>query len=102
MNYPKSKSEAYALLLDGFDDILGNRGCNDFTVENTKEMYDLIEGSAVRNLRLKSVDEFRRHPEYESYKPEISKDGKWIYTQDFTILECLRNEVDVLTEITES
>ena len=89
----KNKKEMFLTLLNSLSDALSNAGCNDFDVENNPENYHLIELSSARNLRCKSLEEFKKHPEYEDYKPNVSKDGKTIHTSDYVILEILKSEL---------
>lgn len=89
----KSKKAMFKALLSDLSSKQSRSGCNDFTVANTPKMYKLFEESAARNLRCASVEEFRKHPQYKDYKPNVSKDGKEILTQDFIALEIMRNEL---------
>ena len=86
----KTKIEMFSKLIKDFSETLSNAGCNDFEVENTPELFEAFEKSAARNLRCRSVEEFKKHPEYEDYKVRVSKDGKKILTQDYTALEILK------------
>jgi hypothetical protein len=90
-----NKKEMYKALLDDLSERQSNAGCNDFVVANTPELFQAFEESGARNLRCKSVEEFRKHKDYEDYKPQISKDGKKILTSDFTALEILRHDFGV-------
>jgi hypothetical protein len=90
-----NKKEMYRTLLSDYSQRLSCAGCNDFIVANTPELYNLLEESGARNLSCSSVEEFRKHPEYSDYKPRLSKDGTKIFTQDFTALEILQNELGV-------
>lgn len=89
----RTKSEAFSEILNQFSRVLSNAGCNDFPVENNPEMYALLEQAAADNLNCASVEEFRKHPEYQDYKPVVSKDGKEIYASDYTILAMIRKEI---------
>jgi hypothetical protein len=88
-----TKSEAFKELLNHFSDALSSNGCNDFKVANNTEMYALLEQQAADNLSCKSIEEFRAHPEYEDYKPNISADKKYIYTSDYVILAIIRKDL---------
>jgi len=89
----KNKEEAFKNLLDGLSDKLSNAGCNDFVLVNTPENFAMIEEAGARNLRCKSVEDFRKHPEYDDYKPMVV--GNEIYTQDYVILGILMKELNL-------
>ena len=87
-----TKKQAFAELLEIVSSDLSCNGCNDFTVANTPELFLALEEAGARNLHL-TLGEFRASGEYADYKPNVSKDGQQIYTQDYTILEMIRHEL---------
>lgn len=87
-----TKSQAFKELLDMFSNVLSGAGCNDMVVENNPEMYAMLEQAAADNLSM-TVEQFRVCEDYEDYKPIISKDGKQIYTSDYTILAIIRKQM---------
>jgi hypothetical protein len=88
----KTKKEAFTVLLDILDNYLSNAGCNDFTLDNNPEMYELVENAMALNFGM-TLEEFRNSKQYKDNKPIISKNGTKIYTSDFLILFALRKEL---------
>jgi hypothetical protein len=78
-------------LFEEAEDRMSRKCCNDFQVPNTPEWFDLIEQYEMRNLRCKTIEEYRNHPDYEDYRPYVSKDGKEINTMDWIVLGCLKH-----------
>lgn len=87
-----TKKEAMSELLDRISDVLSHLGCNDFTVANTPEMFLAIEEAGAMNIRM-TLEEFRNCSDYDIYKPKVSKNGDYIYTHDYIILELVRKEL---------
>lgn len=89
---PSNKKEAFREMLNILDNTLSRNGCNDFIVINNPEMFSLLEQAQADNQNM-SLEDFRNSAEYEDYKPNVSKDGKYIYTQDFVIASVFRKEL---------
>jgi hypothetical protein len=86
----EAKKQAYRDLLETVSQALSNNGCNDFTVDNSPEMYQAIEEANAANYNI-SLEEWKKHEDY--YAPSISKDKRYIYTQDYTILAMIEKEL---------
>jgi len=68
---------------------IGDRGCNDYEIPNTPEAYRMIEEYQMRNLGCKTIEEYKIHPEYEDYKPQVNKKGDKIFIMDWQVFQCL-------------
>lgn len=97
MNISKTKKDAYINILNQLDDLFSSNGCNDFKDANNPELFLWIEELGADNLRL-TLEEFRASSEYNDYRPNVSKDGAFIYTQDFVILAALKKELGLNAE----
>lgn len=88
----QNKKQAFDHLIGILSETLSSAGCNDMILENTPENFLLLEEAGAINLRM-SLEEFRQCSDYDDYKPFVSKDGKKLYTQDFTVLALLKKEL---------
>lgn len=82
--------KAFADLLDNFGELLSNNGCNDFTVDNTPEMYNAIERANAADYNL-TLEQWLISPDY--FPPSLSKDKTKIYTSDYVILAMMKKEL---------
>lgn len=72
--------ELAAQLLELASDEFGNHICNDFTLPNTPENFELIEAMERWNVSLSGEMPTPVH---------VSKDGKEIYTNDWYLMSYL-------------
>ena len=83
LNLPEPLIQAFLELSEYVCELLGNRGCNDFTLSDNPDNRELCDLLAAYNLGI-SVQEWRDMPDGKK-QPELVRDGK-IYLMDFEIL----------------
>lgn len=71
----KNELDHIAELLGKASDSFGNHGCNDYSVPNTDENWEMWEKMEAKNVSL-SVEEWRKH---KDYNPRPTDEELYLY-----------------------